>query len=148
MKKVKLVVVGKLKEKYFVDACAEYLKRLQRFVSVTVVELKDRDCVDEVAKESDDILASLSGKVFLTDIGGETVSSEQLSVLIKNAFLQSDTITFVIGGSRGVDDRVRAASDKRISFGRMTFPHMLMRVMTLEQIYRAFTIAEGLPYHK
>ena len=76
------------------------------------------------------------------------LSSEQLSASMKNAFLQSDTITFVIGGSRGVDDRVRSIADKRISFGRMTFPHMLMRVITLEQIYRAFTIAEGLPYHK
>lgn len=148
MKKIKLVVVGKLKEKFFADACSEYLKRLQRFATVTVTELKDKDGSDEIVKESDDILRAIEGKVFLTDIGGELLSSEQLSASMKNAFLQSDTITFVIGGSRGVDDRVRAIADKRISFGRMTFPHMLMRAMTLEQIYRAFTIAEGLPYHK
>lgn len=118
MKKIKLVVVGKLKEKFFADACSEYLKRLQRFATVTVTELKDKDGSDEIVKESDDILRAIEGKVFLTDIGGELLSSEQLSASMKNAFLQSDTITFVIGGSRGVDDRVRSIADKQTHFVR------------------------------
>ena len=146
MKKLKLVVVGKLKEKYFVDACNEYLKRLSRFADVQIYEIKDRP--DGIAAESADILEVVKGYTILADIGGATMSSEEFSACLSSALETSDTVTFIIGGSCGVDDRVRAKADKRISFGRMTYPHMLMRVIALEQIYRAFTIKEGLPYHK
>lgn len=146
MKKIKLVVVGKLKEKFFVDACNEYLKRLGRFAEVSVCELKDRP--DGITAESSDILEALKGYVVLADIGGEVISSEQFSDLITSALTSYDTLSFVIGGSCGVDSRVKAKADKKISFGKMTYPHMLMRVIALEQIYRAFTIKEGLPYHK
>ena len=146
MKKIKLVVVGKLKEKFFVDACNEYLKRLGRFAEVTVCELKDRP--DGITAESSDILEALKGYVVLTDIGGEAISSEQFADFLASALESHDTVSFVIGGSCGVDGRVKAKADKKISFGRMTYPHMLMRVIALEQIYRAFTIKEGLPYHK
>lgn len=146
MKKIKLVVVGKLKEKFFVDACNEYLKRLGRFAEVTVCELKDRP--DGITAESSDILEALKGYVVLTDIGGEAISSEQFSDFLASVLESHDTVSFVIGGSCGVDGRVKAKADKKISFGRMTYPHMLMRVIALEQIYRAFTIKEGLPYHK
>ena len=146
MKKIKLVVVGKLKEKFFVDACNEYLKRLSRFADVSICELKDR--VDGIEDESADILQSVKGYTILADIGGESLSSEQFSALITSALENNDTVSFVIGGSCGVDDRVRRKADKRISFGKMTYPHMLMRVIALEQLYRAFTIKEGMPYHK
>ena len=147
MKKIKLVVVGKLKEKFYADACSEYLKRLNRYAEVTVCELRDRT-VNEVKEESDDILSELKGYTVLTDIGGDALSSEQFSQMLDKAFLNYDTVTMVIGGSCGVDDRVRNAAKKKVSFGRMTYPHMLMRVILLEQIYRAFTISEGTPYHK
>lgn len=146
MRKIKLIVVGKLKEKYFVEACDEYLKRLSRFAEVTVCEIKDRP--DGTAIESSDILQALKGYVILADIGGENKSSEEFSALLDSGFNRYDTVSFVIGGSCGVDQRVKDRADKKISFGKMTYPHMLMRVIALEQIYRAFTIKEGLPYHK
>lgn len=146
MKKIKLVVVGKLKEKFFSDACNEYLKRLSRYADVSVCELKDRP--DGITVESSDILDNVKGYIYLCDIGGNEPSSEQFSAMLSSAMQESDTVTFVIGGSCGVDDRVRAKANKRISFGKMTYPHMLMRVILLEQIYRAFTIKDGLPYHK
>lgn len=146
MKKIKLVVVGKLKERFYADACNEYLKRLSRFADVSVVEIKDR--ADDVAAESSDVLAALSGYVVLFDIHGESPTSEQFSSLVCSSLERFDALTFVIGGSCGVDERVKNRADKRISFGSVTYPHMLMRVIALEQIYRAFTIKEGLPYHK
>lgn len=146
MKKIKLVVVGKLKEKFFVDACNEYLKRLSRYAEVSVHEIKDR--ADGIVAESSDILDAIKGYVILADISGESLSSEGFSALISSTFTTNDVITFVIGGSCGVDDRVKRRADKKISFGKMTYPHMLMRVIALEQLYRAFTIKEGLPYHK
>ena len=139
-------MVGKLKEKFFTDACAEYLKRLSRFAEVSVVEVKDRP--DGIIAESSDILDSLKGYVALTDLGGESMTSEQFSAFLTGALEGNDTVTFVIGGSCGVDGRVKQKANKKICFGKMTYPHMLMRVILLEQIYRAFTIKEGLPYHK
>ncbi len=146
MRKIKLIVVGKLKEKFFIEACDEYLKRLSRFAEVTVCEIKDRP--DGTAVESSDILQALKGYVILADIGGESKSSEEFSAFLDSVFNRCDTVSFVIGGSCGVDQRVKDRADKKISFGKMTYPHMLMRVIALEQIYRAFTIKEGLPYHK
>lgn len=146
MKKIRLVVVGKLKEKFFSDACDEYLKRLSRFADVSVVQLRDRP--DGITAESSDVLDSLKGYVVLTDINGENMSSEKFSEFLSDTMEHSDTVSFVIGGSCGVDERVKNAANKKISFGRMTYPHMLMRVILLEQIYRAFTIKEGSPYHK
>ncbi len=146
MRKIKLIVVGKLKEKFFIEACDEYLKRLSRFAEVTVCEIKDRP--DGTSVESSDILQALKGYVILADIGGESKSSEEFSTFLDSVFNHCDTVSFVIGGSCGVDQRVKDRADKKISFGKMTYPHMLMRVIALEQIYRAFTIKEGLPYHK
>lgn len=146
MKKIKLVVVGKLKEKFFSDACNEYLKRLSRFADVSICEIKDR--ADGITAESSDILDALKGYVILSDIGGAALSSEEFSSFLTSALETNDVVSFVIGGSCGVDDSVKQRADKKISFGKMTYPHMLMRVIALEQIYRAFTIKEGLPYHK
>ena len=84
----------------------------------------------------------------LLDIGGKTLSSNELAAEMERAYLTQPQVTFVIGGSEGVDERVRSRADLRLSFGRVTFPHQLMRLMLAEQIYRAFTITEGLPYHK
>ena len=109
MKKVNLVCVGRIKEKFLADGIAEYAKRLTRFCDFTVTEL---------------------------------------SAAMENAYLRTPEITFVIGGSEGFDDRVRGKADLRISFGRVTFPHQLMRLILTEQIYRAFNIAAGTPYHK
>lgn len=151
MKTVCVSCVGKLKEKFFSEAAAEYAKRLSRFCKLDICELDDKAGEGEIKKESDEILSSLKENeyVVLTDLKGESVSSEELSTLLDKAYSSGkSTVRFIIGGSCGVDDRVRKRADKVISFGRATYPHQLMRVILLEQIYRAFTISAGMPYHK
>lgn len=151
MKTVSVSCVGKLKEKYFADAAAEYMKRLQRFCAPVICETEDIPHENGVKKECDALEKSFRAGEYriLCDVGGELVSSEELSQILSSAFSSGKSgVRFIIGGSRGVDDRIRKCADKRISFGRVTYPHQLMRVLLLEQIYRAFTIAEGMPYHK
>lgn len=151
MKTIAVTCVGKCKEKYFADAVAEYAKRLRKFCKLTVTEPADCAHEDAVRRESDAVESTFKAGEYriLTDIRGELVTSEELAALLDAAFVSGkSTVRFIIGGSRGVDDRIRASVDKRISFGRLTYPHQLMRVMLFEQIYRAFTITSGLPYHK
>jgi 23S rRNA (pseudouridine1915-N3)-methyltransferase len=150
MKKINIVCVGKIKEKYIADGIAEYLKRASRFASVNIIELNDyaTNSAECVRKESDEILAAIRGYVIALDIFGAQKSSEEIALTLDKAFVSNPEVTFVIGGSCGYDDRVRAAADLRLSFGRATFPHQLMRLMLSEQIYRALTITAGTPYHK
>lgn len=151
MKNVAISCVGKLKEKYFRDAAAEYEKRLSRFCKLSVCEQPDYATPDAVKRESDALLQSFRAGEYriLCDINGELFTSEELGKCVDGAFATGyGTVRFVIGGSCGVDDRVRSAADKRISFGRCTYPHQLMRVILLEQIYRGLGIGAGLPYHK
>lgn len=148
MKKVNLVCVGKIKEKYLRDGIEEYAKRLSRFCSFNIVELPDIAGENEVKKESDAILSKLKGFVIVCDIGGKLLSSPELSSAMDKAYLTNSDITFVIGGSEGFDERVRKEANLSVSFGRVTFPHQLMRLMLTEQIYRAFNISENTPYHK
>lgn len=147
LKKLRLITVGKLKERYFKEAVDEYAKRLGRFCDFEIIELRESPDED-VKSECEAIIKSIKGYCVLFDIGGEMLTSEQLSEKTDKAYLSADTVSFIIGSSRGVDDRVREAADLRISFGRATFPHQLFRVMAAEQIYRAFTISEGVKYHK
>lgn len=151
MKSVCVTCVGKLKEKFFSDAVGEYSKRLSKYCKLTVTELDDVPHADEVKRESDAIEKTFgSGEyIILTDIDGDLITSKELSVVMESAYGSGkSTVRFVIGGSCGVDDRIKKAAHKRISFGRVTYPHQLMRVILLEQIYRAFTISAGTPYHK
>lgn len=148
MKKVSIVCVGKLKERYLTDGIAEYSKRLARFCELKLIELPDLCGDDAVKRESEAIIRKLSGYVVLCDLGGRQVSSPELSELMERAYLSRPEISFVIGGSEGFDDTVRARADARISFGRVTYPHQLMRLILVEQIYRAFNISENTPYHK
>ena len=149
MKKVTIVCVGKIKEQYFRDGIAEYVKRLGRYCKVDIVELKDFATPDAVKKESDLILERLGGGYkILMDIGGKQLGSEEVASLLERAYVSAPDVTFVIGGSCGVDERVRSACDFRLSFGKVTYPHQLMRLILCEQIYRAFCITEGTPYHK
>lgn len=151
MKTFAVTCVGKCKEQYFADAVAEYAKRLRKFCKLTVTELADCPHEDAVRRESDAVESTFKAGEYriLTDIRGELVSSEELAAVLDAAFVSGKSaVRFIIGGSRGVDDRIRGAVDKRISFGRVTYPHQLMRVLLFEQIYRACTISAGLPYHK
>ena len=148
MKKVTVLCVGKIKEKFISDGIAEYAKRLTRFCEFRVEEISDECGADAVRRESDALLKKMNGFCVLTDIGGKELSSPQLASVMDKAYLTVPEITFIIGGSEGVDDRVREKADLKVSFGKVTYPHMLMRLILTEQIYRAFNILAKTPYHK
>lgn len=153
---VNVVCIGKIKESFYRDALAEYAKRLTRFCRFTVTELAEkqlegRNEADIKAVKEDEgkrIVNAVKGYVIALDMRGEQLSSEQLSAKIVGLMQVASTVTFVIGGSYGLAECVLKRADYKLSFGKMTFPHQLMRVITTEQIYRAFTIAEGSGYHK
>jgi 23S rRNA (pseudouridine1915-N3)-methyltransferase len=154
MMSINILAVGKIKEKFFSDAIAEYAKRLARFAKFSITEIDEelltKDGKDRVRKrEGERIIAKAKGHVALLDISGKIISSEELADNIKTLALAGKSeITFVIGGSYGVSDDVRKFADERISFGRITYPHQFMRVILTEQIYRAFMINSGSEYHK
>ena len=155
--KIQVIAVGKLKEKFWVAACDEYLKRLKGYAKVSVDEVPDRDPakvggIDGARNmEGHGIVDKIAGQshVILLDVQGKLVSSEQLSARIDELTLNGcSSISFIVGGSDGVSDEVYAAANERISLGKITLPHNLARVVLLEQIYRAFKISRGEPYHK
>ena len=149
---IRLVCVGNLKEKFWQSATEEYKKRLQKFCNLQIIELDEQNKYKDVNKilseEGKSIIANLGGYNILLDIEGKAYSSEDLANKIKQTLLSSSTITFIIGGSYGVSDEVKRSVQERISFGRITMPHNLARVVALEQIYRAFMINSGAKYHK
>ncbi len=145
MQKIYFVVVGKIKESFYREAVAEYVKRLSRFAKVEIKELAEG--VDPDA-EKGDILRSCRGYVIALAVEGETLSSERLAKKLQALEDEGKEITFVIGSSCGLADEVKARADYRLSFSKMTFPHQLMRVILAEQVYRAFMINAGATYHK
>ena len=149
---IRIVCVGNLKEKYLKEAANEYLKRLSKFAKVNVIELKEQNKLVNLMlikeKEGEEILENLSSFNVLCDLGGKSLSSEEFANSIEKLTLTNSKITFVIGGSYGVSEKVKNACQMKISFSKMTFPHNLFRIMLLEQIYRAFTILNGVSYHK
>jgi 23S rRNA (pseudouridine1915-N3)-methyltransferase len=150
--KINIVAVGKIKEKFFVDAIAEYAKRLGKFCDFSVIEVPEKSnepvIEKKIAQESELLLASCKGKIVLLDRVSKEITSPDLADIIKNESMHASTISFVIGGSNGVSTALKSKADYAISFGRITYPHQLFRVILAEQIYRAFTISAGLPYHK
>lgn len=149
---IKVVCVGNLKEKFWTEACEEYIKRLGRFCKVKVLSLAEQNKLEQVdriiAQEGREILSNIEGFPILLDVQGKLVSSEEIASLIQEKSLTSSTLTFVIGGSYGVSQEVKEKIPTKISFGRVTLPHNLARVVLLEQIYRAFMINGGGKYHK
>ena len=149
---IRLVCIGNLKEKFWQSATEEYKKRLQKFCNLQIIELDEQNKYQDVSKilseEGKSIIANLGGYNILLDIEGKAYSSEDLANKIKQTLLTSSTITFIIGGSYGVSEEVKRSVQERISFGRITMPHNLARVVALEQIYRAFMINSGAKYHK
>ena len=158
--KVKIIAVGKIKEKYLKDGIAEYGKRMSRFAKFEIVELADEKTPDNASaaqnqqimeKEGERILAKISERdyVIVLAIEGKQLSSEAFSQVIADATLRGySDIVFVIGGSLGLADKVKKRANLRLSFGLLTLPHQLMRLVLSEQIYRAFMIQQGSPYHK
>ena len=157
MIKINIVAVGKVKERYFQDGIDEYVKRLSRYAKVTINEVKEKNITNEpnqseiqeiLKREGDEIKKELKGYVVAMAIEGKKLSSEGLATFIEKAKNLRGEITFVIGGSYGIDESIKKAADERISVSDMTFPHTLLRLMLTEQIYRAFTILEDGKYHK
>ena len=147
---ISIICVGKLKEKYWQDAAAEYLKRLSRFAKVEIIELSESK-TDDIGEESAAIISHIPKASFVValDVLGKSFSSEGLANLISEKAVSGIShISFIIGGSNGFNDEVRKTADLRLSFSSFTFPHQLMRVILLEQIYRAFKINAGEKYHK
>lgn len=145
MIKLNIVCVGKLKERYWRDAVDEYVKRLSRFCKTDIRELPERASLKE---EADDILRACRGYVFALAVEGKQCTSENFAKKLGALRDKGEEITFVIGSSCGVDARVKHAARELLSFSEMTFPHQMMRVVLLEQVYRAFMIGCGSEYHK
>lgn len=157
---IKVICIGKLKEKYWVDAIAEYSKRLTPYCSLEIVELKESrlrqnagPAEEEEVKviEGQEILEKISPSdyVITLEIKGKRLTSEQLAEKISDLALSAKPdIDFIIGGSLGLSEEVSRRADYKLSFSDMTFPHQMMRVILLEQIYRSFKIQRGEPYHK
>ncbi|GFI20537.1 23S rRNA (pseudouridine(1915)-N(3))-methyltransferase RlmH [Lactobacillus johnsonii] len=157
---IKIVCVGKLKEKYFKDGIAEYVKRMSRFAKVKIVQVPDEKAPEKLSPAEMEQVKEIEGKrildkikdkeyVYVTAIKGKERSSEAFAKELSNltTYGHSD-ITFVIGGSLGTSDAINKRADDLISFGKFTMPHQLMRLVLIEQIYRAFMINSGSPYHK
>ena len=146
MKKLRILCVGKLSKSFCRDGFDEYVKRLRPFYDFSVAEIAEQPTVK---KECDELTKRMAGKeCVLLDVGGDLVSSEELAQIIESAHSRVDELTFVIGGASGVDESVRALCKKRISLGRVTYPHQIARLLLAEQIYRAATILNRIPYHK
>lgn len=160
MPEVTVVCIGKLKEQYLRDACAEYSKRLSAFCKLKVIELAPERLSENPSQAEIQKALSVEGKKILEKIPdraaiiamcieGRQLSSEELSKKLSDFATQGiSSVAFVIGGSFGLSDEVKEKSALRLSVSRMTFPHQLFRVMLLEQIYRAFQIQSGTKYHK
>jgi len=148
MLRVQILCTGKLKEKFYSDACDEYKKRLQRYCTPEITELPE---TGDIVRDGKVMLEKLpaGSRVIALCIEGKMLSSVELSEYISDCALNGcSRLVFLIGGSDGLSPEVKSCADARISMSRMTFPHHLARVMVLEQIYRAFSIAEGGKYHK
>ena len=144
---IKIICVGKIKEKYLSDLINDYKMRISKYHKIEIIELKDSD----KKRESVEILQNVKSTEYniLLDINGEEYTSIEFSNYISKVFTNMNgTITFIIGGSDGVEDSVREAVDKRISFSKLTFPHGLFRGILLEQIYRSYKIQNNESYHK
>lgn len=158
--KITLVTVGKIKEKFYTDAIAEYSKRLSRYCKLDIVQVADEKTPDSASeaverqikeKEGERILSSIKDGTYVIAlaIDGVMLDSVELSEKINGLGIGGvSQIVFVIGGSLGLSDAVLRRADYKLSFSKMTFPHQLMRVVLLEQIYRSYRIISGEPYHK
>lgn len=158
--KIKIVTVGKLKEKYLKDGIAEYTKRISRFAKLEMIELADEKTPDKASELENQKILETEGARILSKVGerdfvvvlaieGKTFSSEDFSKQLEQASIKGySTLTFIIGGSLGLAPIVKNRANLSVSFGRLTLPHQLMRLVLVEQIYRSFTIQQGSPYHK
>lgn len=143
---IKIICVGKVKEKFYRDAIDEYMKRLSKYHKVIIDELPDSN----INSERDIILKHIDKKNYIVtlEIEGKEISSLELADFIDKTMIVNSNITFIIGGSYGLHDDIKNMANYKLSFSKMTFPHQLFRVILLEQIYRAFKIIHNESYHK
>jgi len=158
--KITIISVGKIKEKFMKNGIKEYSKRLSRYCKLNMVEVNDEKAPENLSeadmeivktKEGERILGKLSNNTYVIclAIDGKQLSSEELSAKLDNLALTGKSdVTFIIGGSLGLSDEVLKRSNYKLSFSKMTFPHQLMKLILLEQVYRGFRISKGEPYHK
>ena len=157
--KVSILCVGKIKEKFYTDAIAEYAKRLTRFCDFDITEIPDEKIPDKASDKEKEMIKEREGEKLLSKlkpdsfaislcIEGKTLSSEELADTMQNIYNNTNHVTFIIGGSLGLSDAVKAKTKLRLSIGRMTLNHLLMRVVLSEEIYRSFMINQGGTYHK
>ncbi len=143
---IKIICVGKIKEQYLKDAILEYKKRISKYHKLEIIELPD----NSIEEEGNAILKVINDKdyVITLEIEGQMIDSIEFSNRMEKIFIEHSNITFIIGGSDGLSDKIKAISNFKLSFSKMTFPHQLFRVILLEQIYRAFKIMKNETYHK
>ena len=149
---IRIIAVGKIKENFYKEAILEYKKRLSKYTKIEIIEINDLDLdvKSTIRKESEMILKLMHSSDFniVMDINGKEFDSVSLSKKIDEIFLSKSTITFIIGGSYGIDEIVKEKCDLRLSFSKLTFPHQMFRVILLEQLYRSFKILNNEEYHK
>lgn len=150
---IKIITVGSIKEKYLKDAIDEYTKRLKKYTSIELIEVKDEGIVEEskaISLEAEKIRKYLNTKDYIItmEIEGKQLTSPEFAEKINQIQIESSNIVFIIGGSYGLSDEIKNMAKFHMSFSKMTFPHQLFRVLLLEQIYRAFKILNNESYHK
>lgn len=157
---IKIIVVGKLKEKYLKNGISEYLKRMKSYANLKIIEVKDEAAGQTLSEAEIEQIKEIEGKrileklpkrarVIALDLKGKQLTSERFSEEINETMTYGKSqIVFIIGGSHGLSQEVLQKTDLKISFGKMTYPHQLMRLILVEQIYRAFKIMRNEPYHK
>lgn len=157
--KITVITVGKLKEKYLIDAIKEYSKRLSKYTKLELIEVKDEHAPDNLSDKDMDIIKNKEAEriqskikdsyIISLAIEGKQLSSTELADKITSiTTYHNSNITFIIGGSLGISDSIKKQSNMLLSFSKMTFPHQLMKLILLEQIYRSFRINNNEPYHK
>lgn len=144
---IKILCVGKIKERYLQDLINDYLKRISKYHKIEIIELKDDS---NYQKETSNLLEHIKSSDYniVLDIKGKQVTSEDFANLIDKTFLTNSTIAFIIGGSLGLTEEIKSKCQEVISFSSLTFPHGLFRGILLEQIYRSFKILNNETYHK
>ena len=151
---IKLIVVGKIKEKYLEDAISEYVKRIKPMASLSIIEIKEINQYEDsrnLKEEAKLILDNINDNSFVVtlEILGKELTSVEFSEFINKHYLYNNKqLVFIIGSSCGLDEEIKKRSDYKLSFSKMTFPHQLMRVIFLEQLYRALSIMNNMKYHK
>ena len=149
---IKIITVGKIKEKYYTDAVNEYLKRLSKYTKINLIEVKDEDfdISKTLLKEKESIMKYIDDKDYIItlEIEGNELDSVSLSKKLEDIQNNNSNITFIIGGSYGLHEDIKKRSNYKLSFSRLTFPHQLFRVILLEQLYRSFKISNNESYHK